>query len=161
MQLFQITDKLIEENRNNLQALQVLARSLTLLIKIYYDLNCQDLPEFFEDNLPTFMGLFEKYLVYQNPLLVTEEEEEEGPLEQIKTGICYILELYASRYEDAFPQLEHFVPIVVGLLTSTGPESKYDAVSCTKKNKVTPFRIDPPFIDGLQIAYCLDRYCQD
>lgn len=75
------------------------------------------------------MGLFEKYLIYQNPLLVTDDEEEEGPLEQIKTGICYILELYASRYEDAFPQLEHFVPIVIGLLTNAGVEPKYDSVS--------------------------------
>ncbi|KAI8365486.1 Cse1-domain-containing protein [Choanephora cucurbitarum] len=130
MQLFQITDKLIEENSNNVQALQILARSLILLIKIYYDLNCQDLPEFFEDNLTTFMGLFEKYLVYQNPLLVTDDEEEEGPLEQIKTGICYILELYASRYEEAFPQLNIFVPIVINLLTNTNGDSKYDTTVC-------------------------------
>lgn len=123
---------MIGENSNNLQALQVLARSLNLLIKIYYDLNCQDLPEFCEDNLGTFMSLFEKYLIYQNPLLETDDEEEEGPLEQIKTGICYILELYASRYEDAFPQLQHFVPIVVGLLTNAGAESKYDSVSFPK-----------------------------
>jgi exportin-2 (importin alpha re-exporter) len=120
---------LIEENSNNLAALQILARSLILLIKIYYDLNCQDLPEFFEDNLPVFMGLFEKYLLYQNPLLATDDEEEEGPLEQIKTGICYIIELYASRYEDEFPQLQQFVPIVIGLLTNAGVEPKYDTVS--------------------------------
>ncbi|KAI7887653.1 Cse1-domain-containing protein [Mucor mucedo] len=161
MQLFQITDKLIEENRNNLPALQVLARSLTLLIKIYYDLNCQDLPEFCEDNLPTFMGLFEKYLVYQNPLLVTDDEEEEGPLEQIKTGICYILELYASRYEDAFPQLEHFVPIVVGLLTTTGPESKYDAMVCKALTVLTAIvkieRHSHIFADPVQLGNMCER----
>lgn len=120
---------MIEENSNNVDALQILARSLVLLIKIFYDLNCQDLPEFFEDNLPTFVNLFQKYLVYQNRLLETDDEEEEGPLEQIKTGICYILELYASRYEDSFPQLEQFVPVVIGLLNSSGAESKYDTVS--------------------------------
>ncbi|KAK4517849.1 uncharacterized protein ATC70_001197 [Mucor velutinosus] len=130
MQLFQITDKLIEENANNPAALAILARSLTLLIKIYYDLNCQDLPEFFEDNLTTFIGLFEKYLVYQNPHLVTDDEEEEGPLEQIKTGICFILELYTTRYEDAFPQLTAFVPIVINLLTNTNSEPKYDTMVC-------------------------------
>ncbi|KAG2207684.1 hypothetical protein INT47_011804 [Mucor saturninus] len=161
MQLFQITDKLMEENRNNLPALQVLARSLTLLIKIYYDLNCQDLPEFCEDNLPTFMGLFEKYLVYQNPLLVTDDEEEEGPLEQIKTGICYILELYASRYEDAFPQLEHFVPIVVGLLTTTGPESKYDTMVCKALTVLTAIvkieRHSHIFADPVQLGSMCER----
>ncbi|KAI7905006.1 Cse1-domain-containing protein [Cokeromyces recurvatus] len=130
LQLFQITDKLIEENSNNLQALQVLARSLNLLIKIYYDLNCQDLPEFFEDHLEEFMALFKKYLVYQNPLLVTDDEIEEGPLEEIKTNICLVLELYASRYEDAFPQLGIFIPLIANLLTDTGDESKYDAMIC-------------------------------
>ncbi|CAO3609832.1 unnamed protein product [Mucor hiemalis] len=118
------------ENSNDKAALQVLARSLVLLIKIYYDLNCQDLPEFFEDNLPVFVQFFQKYLVYHNPLLVTDDEEEEGPLEQIKTGICYILELYSSRYEDAFPQLDQFVPVVVALLNNAGPEPKYDALVC-------------------------------
>ncbi|GAA5808330.1 hypothetical protein MFLAVUS_001720 [Mucor flavus] len=161
LQLFQITDKLIEENRNNLQALQVLARSLNLLIKIYYDLNCQDLPEFCEDNLGTFMSLFEKYLIYQNPLLVTDDEEEEGPLEQIKTGICYILELYASRYEDAFPQLEHFVPIVVGLLTNAGAEPKYDSMVCKAFTVLTAIvKIDRHshiFADPAQLSNMCER----
>ncbi|KAI9480791.1 MAG: Cse1-domain-containing protein, partial [Benjaminiella poitrasii] len=120
----------IEQNSDNIQALQVLARSLNLLIKIYYDLNCQDLPEFFEDHLDEFMALLKKYLVYQNPLLVTDDEIEEGPLEEIKTNICHVLELYASRYEDAFPQLGIFIPLIANLLTETGDESKYDALIC-------------------------------
>ncbi|GAA5802690.1 Cse1-domain-containing protein [Helicostylum pulchrum] len=161
LQLFQITDKLIGENSNNLQALQVLARSLNLLIKIYYDLNCQDLPEFCEDNLGTFMSLFEKYLIYQNPLLETDDEEEEGPLEQIKTGICYILELYASRYEDAFPQLQHFVPIVVGLLTNAGAESKYDSMVCKAFTVLTAIvKIDRHshiFADPVQLSNMCER----
>lgn len=100
-----------------------------LLIKIFYDLNCQDIPEFFEENLPAFSALFEKYLVYSNPLLSSDDEEEEGPLEEIKTGICHILELYVTRYEDVFPQLSSFVPIIVGLLTNTNLDPKYDNVS--------------------------------
>lgn len=129
-QLFQITDKLIEENANNPAALEVLARSLNLLIKIFYDLNCQDLPEFFEDNMAPFMSLLEKYMVYQNPLLVTDDEEEEGPLEQIKTNICSVLELYSSRYDESFSLLPPFVPIIVNLLTTTGNEIKYDSLIC-------------------------------
>ncbi|KAI8977279.1 Cse1-domain-containing protein [Mycotypha africana] len=129
-QLFEITDKLIQENNNNAQALNVLARSLNLLIKIYYDLNCQDLPEFFEDRLQEFSNYLQKYLVYHNPLLATDDEEEEGPLEQIKTSICDVLELYASHYSSDFPQLESFVPIVINLLTSATGEAKYDALVC-------------------------------
>lgn len=106
-----------------------MSRSLILLIKIFYDLNCQDLPEFFEDNMAAFMTLFEKYLIYHNPLLVTDDEEEEGPLEQIRTQICSVLELYASRYDESYELLPPFVPIIVNLLTSTGNEIKYDNVS--------------------------------
>ena len=152
---------MIEENSNNSAALQVLGRSLVLLIKIYYDLNTQDLPEFFEDNLAPFVALFQKYLVYSNPLLTTEDEDEEGILEQIKTGICYILELYASRYEDAFPQLDEFVPIVIGLLNNAGPEPKYDTVSergmdCCKFHVLMCF-----FVDGLQGILILVCHCEE
>lgn len=126
----------MEENVNNPAAIQVLARSLNLLIKIFYDLNCQDLPEFFEDNMAPFMSLFEKYLIYQNPLLVTDDDEEEGILEQIKTNICSVLELYGSRYDESFSLLPQFVPIIVNLLTTTGSELKYDGVSDIFEHKV-------------------------
>ncbi|KAI8375933.1 Cse1-domain-containing protein [Radiomyces spectabilis] len=130
MQLFQITDKLITENATNEAALRILAQSLILLIKIYYDLNCQDLPEFFEDNLPTFSELFSKYLVYGNTLLESQDEDEAGPLEKIKSGICDIIELYTQRYEEDFPQLPSFVPLIFDLLASAGQEAKYDTMVC-------------------------------
>lgn len=79
--------------------------------------------------MAAFMTLFEKYLIYHNPLLVTDDEEEEGPLEQIRTQICSVLELYASRYDESYELLPPFVPIIVNLLTSTGNEIKYDNVS--------------------------------
>lgn len=56
----------MRENENNRAALGPLSQSLILLIKIFYDLNCQDLPEFFEDNMPQFMEFFKYYLVYHN-----------------------------------------------------------------------------------------------
>jgi exportin-2 (importin alpha re-exporter) len=120
---------LIQENLNNKQALQILARSLVLLIDIFYDLNCQDLPEFFEDNMGTFMELFKKYLVFQNPLLESDDEDEKGPIEEIKSGILSIIELYSLRYAEVFAALPEFVPIVYSLLEKAGPEPKYDNVS--------------------------------
>src|SRR5438270_678884 len=56
----------------NQAALKVLFDTLQLLLKLYVDLNCQDIPEFFEDNMTPFMAIFHKYLTYNNPLLATD-----------------------------------------------------------------------------------------
>lgn len=40
---------------NNPQALRVIYGSLVLICKVFYSLNYQDLPEFFEDNMPIWM----------------------------------------------------------------------------------------------------------
>ena len=66
---FKAIDQLVDENANNSQNLLVLMETLLLLSKIFYSLNCQDLPEFFEDNQNEFMNLFHKYLVYQSNVL--------------------------------------------------------------------------------------------
>ncbi|KAG0191747.1 importin-alpha export receptor [Apophysomyces sp. BC1034] len=137
MQLFKITDELITDNITNEAALNILSQSLIHLIKIYYDLNCQDLPEFFEDNLATFSSWFQKYLVYGNTFLESQDEDEAGPLEKTKTGICEIIELYTQRYEEDFPQLPTFVPIVFDLLASSGHEAKYDTMVCKALSVLT------------------------
>ncbi|ORZ08645.1 Cse1-domain-containing protein [Absidia repens] len=118
------------ENGNSPEAVAILSQSMVLLIKIYYDLNCQDLPEFFEDNLPVFTQLFKKYLMYNNPLLVTDDEEEAGPLEKIKTGICEIIELYTQKYVEDFPQLSEFLPIIFDLITTASQDPKHDTMVC-------------------------------
>ncbi|CAO3610336.1 unnamed protein product [Cunninghamella blakesleeana] len=137
MILFQVTDKLITENSNNEAALAILSQSLILLIKIYYDLNCQDLPEFFEDNLGAFSELFKKYLTYENPLLVSQDDDEAGPLEKIKTGICEVIELYSQKYSEDFPQLTEFLPIIFNLITSASPEPKHDTMVCKALGVIT------------------------
>lgn len=44
---------------------------MLLMCKIYFSLNAQDIPEFFEDHQKDFMPLFLKYLSYQNPVIAT------------------------------------------------------------------------------------------
>jgi len=65
-------DALIASNQTNKDSLKILFDTLQLILKLYVDLNCQDIPEFFEDNLTSFMEIFHKYLTYNNPLLVTD-----------------------------------------------------------------------------------------
>lgn len=121
---------LITQNENNKPALQGLYQTLNLIVKISFDLNCQDLAPVFEENLTTIMGLFHKYLTYSSPLLVTDDEDEAGPLERVKAGICEFLQLFTHKYEDVFDDmLQNFVNSTWMLLTTTGLEPKYDIVS--------------------------------
>ncbi|KAJ2553633.1 importin-alpha export receptor [Coemansia sp. RSA 1933] len=129
MQVFVTTDKLIDEHSQNKQALQILLHSLALLCQIYYDLNCQDLPPFFEDNMAHFMQTFHKYLVYSNPNAESDDDEDvASDLEEVKASICEIIALYANAYEEDFPQLPQFVETVWNMLTTIGRGSKYDGI---------------------------------
>jgi exportin-2 (importin alpha re-exporter) len=118
---------LIDQNASNKMALSILLENLLLLVKIFYSLNSQDLPEFFEDHMSKFMEFFHKYLVFQNAE-ITAETEDAGVLEKIKTTICEIIDMYASRYESDFKQLPQFVEIIWTLLTTTSIEPRNDVL---------------------------------
>ncbi|KAI9822267.1 MAG: importin-alpha export receptor [Thelocarpon impressellum] len=125
--LFENTDRLIDQNKDNKQALDQLFATLNLIIKLFYDLSCQDLPPVFEENLPAIAALLHKYLTYENPLLRTTDDAEAGSLEHVKAGICEVLVLYVQKYEDAFgPLLGRFVTSSWDLLTAAGPQIKFD-----------------------------------
>lgn len=128
LQTFLRTDAWIQQYEHDAAALKVLFHSLQLLLKIFYSVNSQDLPEFCEDNHEIFMNIFLKYLTYDNVLLHTDDDEESGFLERVRTGICEIADLYTRKYEDDFQKLPEFVQIIWGLLTSVGKMAKYDMV---------------------------------
>ncbi len=101
--------------------------TLNLIVKLFYDLSVQDLPPIFEDNLPAVAALLHKYLTYDNSLLHTQDDNEAGPLELVKSGVFEVLVLYIQKYEDAFGQhVEQFIGSSWNLLTTVGPETKYD-----------------------------------
>ena len=60
---------MIDANASQPDILVILLESMLLSTKIFYSLNCQDLPEFFEDHQDEFFVIFQKYLNYSNPLL--------------------------------------------------------------------------------------------
>jgi exportin-2 (importin alpha re-exporter) len=118
---------LIGENKGNKEVIQQLFVTLNLIVKLFNDLSCQDLPPIFEENLPTIMTLLHNYLSYDNPLLHTDDDSEAGSLEFVKTGICEVLILYVQKYEDAFgPLVGNFITSVWNLLTAVGSQTKYD-----------------------------------
>ena len=96
-------------------------------MKLFHDLSCQDLPPVFEDNLSAITSLLQKYLVYDDPSLHSDSEDEAGPLEFVKSGILEVLTLYVQKYEDVFgTHVEMFIWSSWNLLTTSGLESKYD-----------------------------------
>ncbi|KAF8928861.1 putative importin-alpha export receptor [Dissophora ornata] len=127
-QVFMATDAMIQANPQNVAQLKVLFETLYLLTEIYHDLNCHDIPEFFVTHLQEFLGLFHKYLIYENPLLVGDDEDSPGPILQVKASICEIVELYSKRYEEDFTSLPEFIQTSWTLLTTLGLEPRNDTL---------------------------------
>uniref|UniRef100_A0A672NX40 Exportin-2 n=1 Tax=Sinocyclocheilus grahami TaxID=75366 RepID=A0A672NX40_SINGR len=71
-ELFKATIDLCQTHATDVNALKVLFSSLTLISKLFYSLNFQDLPEFFEDNMETWMTNFHNLLTLDNKLLQTD-----------------------------------------------------------------------------------------
>ncbi|XP_014669612.1 PREDICTED: exportin-2-like [Priapulus caudatus] len=126
-ELFKATMGLAETHANDSAALSVIFSSLVLICKLFYSLNFQDIPEFFEDNMAIWMKHFLTLLTLDNKLLNTQEDEEAGLLEMLRSQICDNITMYAQKYESEFrPYLPDFVTVVWNLLVTTGPQVKYD-----------------------------------
>jgi len=124
--LFIQTIALAGQHANNKDALRVIFGSLSIIAKIFYCLNYQDLPEFFEDQMAVWMPRFHDLLTMTNQLLDTDDDEP-GVLEELKSQICDNIGLYAHKYEEEFqPYMQQFVTAVWNLLLATGPNTKYD-----------------------------------
>lgn len=92
-------------------------------------MSCHDLPSIFEDNLGSIAELLLKYLQYKNPLLDTDDEAEVSILDTVKADICEILVLYTFKYDKEFSDLcQPFITSAWELLSTIGPESKYDTL---------------------------------
>ncbi|KAG9243793.1 CAS/CSE protein [Calycina marina] len=127
IQLLISTDKQIQIHQNDKAILTQHFEVLNLLVKLFFDLSCQDLPPIFEDNLADVTSLLHKYLNYENSLLATDEDSESGPLEFVKAGICEAITLYLEKFDDAFgPLCQPFITSTWNLLTTIGPETKFD-----------------------------------
>ncbi|KAI1490432.1 chromosome segregation protein [Biscogniauxia mediterranea] len=125
--LLNATDQQITANQNNKEALKGYFDTMSLLIKVFYDLSCQDMPPQFESTLEHLSTLLHKYLSYENPLLATDDESEAGVVENVKADICEVLELYVNKFDDDFGRYTQvFISTAWNLLSSIGPETKYD-----------------------------------
>lgn len=133
LQLFQATGRMVDASSANAAQLSKLMENLQIMCSIFYSLNYQDMPEFFEDNIEPWMKEFQKYLTYQNPILVdADEEEEASALDKLQVAIIKNLNLYADKDEEAFlPFLADFTKHVWVLLMSMTNFPKHDTLATT------------------------------
>jgi exportin-2 (importin alpha re-exporter) len=143
--LLQHTDAAIQAQAQDKKALTNTCNTMVLILKLFYDLSCQDLPPAFEENLSGILSLLHKYVSYDNPLLHTDDESESGVLEFMKAGIFEALTLYVRKYDDAFgPLVQEHVNSCWNFLTSVGSEQKYDILV----SKALQFLTAVAFIPG-------------
>ncbi|KAL5962870.1 Exportin-2 [Taenia solium] len=117
--------------------------ALLLVCKIFLSLNCQDLPEFFEDNMGQWMGIFHQLLNLDSQIteLINSsaaaadaigDTSSAGTLvEQVKSQVCDNITLYATKYASDFTNyLSEFVKDVWEMLISmkNTQDPKYDTL---------------------------------
>lgn len=147
-------------NANNQQTIKTIYSSLVLCCKIFYSLNAQDIPEFFEDNLVIWMPNFLKILETENPLLETDSDDEVGLLQQVKSEICDIVSMYAQKYhEELESYLPGFVDAVWKLLTSSSQEPKYDILISNAIKFLSTVANRPQFKSLFERPGVLDSLC--
>lgn len=129
LQLWQNTDNAITQSQGNAKLLTAHIGTLDLILKLVYDLSTHDMPPQFEEHLPAISGLLFKYLTYENASLNTSSDDEPGPLEQVRIDVFKVLILYTRKYEEEFrSHLTQFIGSSWNMLTTIGPETKYDLV---------------------------------
>ena len=107
---------------------QVLFSSLLLICKVFFNLTSQEMPDHFaEAMLEPWMLNFQTLITTNIPLLETEDEDEAGPLELVKSQICEIVGMFAQKYDDDFSTyLPSFVQSIWNLLVTTDSKPKHD-----------------------------------
>ncbi|KAL1901567.1 importin-alpha export receptor [Ceratocystis pirilliformis] len=125
------TNNQIDTNQNNKAALKGWFDTLSLLIKILYDMSSHDIPPIFEENLADICGLLAKYLKYSNSVIEADDDDDEASIvDVVKSDICEVLELYTLKYGEDFMQYcPPFVETVWNLLSNVGLETKYDGIA--------------------------------
>lgn len=131
--LFKTVGQAVDAYKDDVQQLRPRFEALRYMCRIFFSLNWQELPAFFEDHMGDFMMEFSKYLKYKNPLLEDEQEETEPSLvDKLQTAVVENLFLYGDKDEEPFiPFLPDFVSTVWNLLMGLSGYPKHDTLATT------------------------------
>lgn len=119
--------KMIPDHIANQPNIKIILNSVEYCVEIFYSLNSQDIPEFFEDNLKTWMTHFSELLHLSIAHLSSDGSDEPSVLENVKSQICECILLYADKYSEEFESyLGGFIQQVWSLLDQLNNSVKYD-----------------------------------
>ncbi|KAF5733505.1 Exportin-2 -like protein [Tripterygium wilfordii] len=110
-------------------SLRPLFESQRLCCRIFYSLNFQDLPEFFEDHMNEWMGEFRKYLTKNYPALETSGDGL-ALVDEVRAAVCENISLYMEKNEEEFKgYLNEFALAVWTLLGNVSQSPSRDKLA--------------------------------
>lgn len=112
--------------------LRPLFESQRLCCRIFYSLNFQELPEFFEDHMKEWMLEFKKYLTTSYPALENSDASGLALVDELRAAVCENINLYMEKNEEEFKgYLDGFALAVWTLLTNVSQASHRDQLAVT------------------------------
>jgi exportin-2 (importin alpha re-exporter) len=131
LDLFKQQVALLESNPNQVDSLKTLFENMYIILRIYFSLHSQELPEVFEDTMADWMAEFHKFLVYENSALESNTDEA-SILTKVKAAICENVNVYIEKNEEEFQNyLQTFATDIWGLLLKVGVQSNKDSLTTT------------------------------
>ncbi|XP_075668780.1 exportin-2-like [Castanea sativa] len=109
-----------------------LFESQRLCCRIFYSLNFQELPEFFEDHMKEWMTEFRKYLITNYPVLENSGADGLAIVDELRAAVCENINLYMEKNEEEFQvYLNDFALAVWSLLGTVTQSSSRDQLAVT------------------------------
>ncbi|KAL6960016.1 hypothetical protein U1Q18_051875 [Sarracenia purpurea var. burkii] len=135
LKIFKRTAGLIDNVANSggqAVIMRPLIESQKLCCRIFYSLNFQELPEFFEDHMGEWMGEFQKYLTVKYPALEDGGGDGLALVDELRAAVCENISLYMEKNEEEFQgYLGGFVEAVWNLLVVVSKSSSRDGLTVT------------------------------
>ncbi|KAH7519468.1 exportin-2 [Ziziphus jujuba] len=135
LEIFLKTAALIDSTANSggsALALRPLFESQRLSCRIFYSLNFQELPEFFEDHMKEWMTEFRKYLITNYPALESSGADGLALVDDLRAAVCENINLYMEKNEEEFQgYLNDFASAVWNLLGNVSQASSRDQLAIT------------------------------
>nr|GMC95577.1 Exportin-2 [Ipomoea batatas] len=104
--------------------------SQKLCCGIFYSLNFQELPEFFEDHMNEWMVEFKKYLTVKYPALEDSSNDGLAVVDDLRSAVCENISLYMEKEEELFQGfLSGFVEAVWSLLVASSASSSREQLT--------------------------------